>query len=136
MNPNVTNTVKELATVKATLAELDKQKAVLEARLIEEAGDEIASQLDGKDYGAGTVNLEIESFKVKLTYSKKIEYDQAGLETVAQQLAARGEDPKEYIKTKLDVSETAYKNWPSSLQALFQAYRTVKVGKPTISIEA
>ena len=42
-----------------------------------------------------------------------------------------GEPIAEYIKLKRDVSELAYRGWPSSLKKLFDPHRTLGVGKPT-----
>ena len=46
-----------------------------------------------------------------------------------------GEDPTDYIKTKLEVSEAAYTSWPRPVRELFTPARTVETGKPNYRIE-
>jgi hypothetical protein len=120
MENEINSIIQQLQVCKSTQASLAKQKAEL---------------LADKDYGTGTANIKSGVHRIKVVISKKVSYDQEGLKQVYDLLASRGEDPNEYMKVKLDVAEGAYKNWPSTLQALFEPYRTVETGKPTITIE-
>ena len=127
--------VQDLLECKAMLATATAAKARLEAELAAALQEQIQSQLVDKEYGTGTATVDVAGRKVKFIISKKASYDQEGLRAVYADLQGRGENPDEYIKVKFDVSESAYKNWPSSLQKLFQPYRTVEPSKPTVTIE-
>lgn len=124
-----------LQQVKQQEEKLAKIRKDAEDDLIDALGNEIRSQLNDKDYGCGTANVDLEGYKVKVVISKKVTYDQQGLETVEQQLVAAGQDPHEYMKVERKVSESSYKAWPSSLQAMFEPYRTVEASKPKITVE-
>ena len=115
--------------------ELKRVEKILEAEILSMAREDIASQLAKGEYGTGTATISADGMKVKVVVSKKVNYDQEGLAAVRQQLASNGEDPNEYVGVKYDVSEAAYKGWPSSLKAMFEPYRTVEPSKPTIKIE-
>ena len=127
--------VKRLYEMRLHIDELKRVEKMIEANILSQAHDELAQQFNDSDYGTGTATLAAEGYKVKVVVTKKVTYDQDGLKSVAEQLASNGEDPAEYIKAKYDVSETAYKNWPSSLKAMFEPYRTVEPSKPSIKIE-
>lgn len=45
------------------------------------------------------------------------------------------EDPAEYVKTELSVSERAYGAWPAPIRKLFEPARCAKPGKVKIIIE-
>lgn len=134
--PTLQSEVKRLHELRNHIDELKRVEKLLEAEIMGMARDTIATQLADKDYGAGTATLDVEGLKCKVVVSKKVTYDQEGLAAIRQQLANNGEDPSEYIGVKYDVSEAAYKQWPSSLQKMFEPYRTVEPSKPTIKIEA
>lgn len=84
----------------------------------------------------GTVRNPDGDYDVVVTVPKNTSWDQDKLQGVSEALANMGEDPHEYIDVKATVSETKYKSWPSSLQKMFEPARTVKPGKPKITIEA
>lgn len=134
--PTLQTEVKRLHELRQHIDELKRVEKLLEVEIMGMARDTIAAQLADKDYGAGTATLDVEGLKCKVVVSKKVTYDQEGLAAIRQQLIANGEDASEYIGVKYDVSEAAYKGWPSSLKAMFEPYRTVEPSKPTIKIEA
>jgi hypothetical protein len=115
--------------------ELKRVEKMIEADILTMAREDIANQLAKADYGAGTATLAVDGMKVKVVVSKKVSYEQAGLAAIREQLTANGEDPNEYVTARYDVAEAAYKQWPTSLQRMFEPYRTVEVTKPTIKIE-
>ena len=45
-----------------------------------------------------------------------------------------GENPADYVDTKLSVSETSYKAWPPAIRDLFTPARTVKPGKKKFEV--
>ena len=49
---------------------------------------------------------------------------------IAENIASAGEDPAEFIETKLSVSERKYGALPESWRKGFEPARTVRTGKP------
>jgi hypothetical protein len=133
--PTLETEIKRLHELRLHIDELKRVEKLIEADIMSQARDVVAAQLADAPYGAGTVTLPVEGFKAKVVVSKKVTYDQEGLAAIRQQLTNNGEDADEYIGVKYDVSEAAYKGWPSSLKAMFEPYRTVEPSKPTIKIE-
>ena len=127
--------IKRLHELRLHIDELKRVEKLIEADIMSQARDVVAAHLADAPYGAGTVTLLVNDFKAKVVVSKKVTYDQEGLAAIRQQLTNNGEDADEYISVKYDVSESAFKGWPSSLKAMFEPYRTVEPSKPTIKIE-
>ena len=133
-------TTPELACIADDLAE---QKAAL--GLVE---DKLRAALDLK-YGAraaqrraeeakdtGTVRFEDNGFIVVADLPKRVKWDQAKLRLAAEIIRTSwGDDPADYIKTKLEVSEAAFANWPRPVRELFTPARTVETAKPSYRIE-
>jgi len=82
----------------------------------------------GKD--TGTIRFEDDGVTVIAELSKRIEWDQALLAQIAENIASAGEDPAEFIETKLSVSERKYGALPESWRKGFEPARTVRTGKP------
>lgn len=61
---------------------------------------------------------------------KRIDWDQAMLAQIAENIAAAGEDSAEFIETTLKVSERKYAALPESWHKGFEPARTVRTGKP------
>lgn len=133
------NTIDQLATelvvLKGQIANLTTQKKKIEEALALCAEDDIRAQIGNAPYGVGTATIASEKYKIRYNIPKKVNWSQEMLEGIADELVRRGEEPREYVKVKFDVAENAYKNWPTSLQALFEPARTVEQGAPTITIE-
>jgi hypothetical protein len=125
----------ELEQISVKIEELKQQERKARALLLSASEAEIASQLEGKDYGCGTATVASDAFKIKVTVSKRVKWDSYALTVAEQNLIQLGEDPSEYIEVKRSVSESAYKNWPSTLQSLFVDARTVETSEPAIKIE-
>ena len=62
--------------------------------------------------------------------AKRIDWDQAKLAQIADNIASAGEDPAEFIETTLKVSERKYTALPESWRKGFDPARTVRTGKP------
>jgi hypothetical protein len=134
-------TAPELACILDDLAE---QKASL--TLIE---DKVRNALDRK-YGArarqrraeenkdtGTVRFEDNGFVIIADLPKRVKWDQDKLKHAVEIIRTGwGDDPAEYVKTKLDVSEAAFANWPRPVRELFVPARTVETGRPVYRIES
>jgi hypothetical protein len=122
----------ELADAKGFLADVEASLGVaLDYKFGEEARERRLAE--GKD--SGRVRLDDGAFVVVADQPKRIEWDQQELAAVIARIRHAGDDPAEYVKTKLEVSERAYGAWPQRIRAIFEPARTVKLGKPSYSIE-
>ena len=131
--------VELLANLQAELAHAAKQlksasfkfSAAMEMRYAARAAEE--RQAAGKD--TGTVRLVDGDYTVVADLPKRIDWDQAKLAQIAQNIAASDEDPTEFIDTKLTVSERKYTALPGSWRKGFETARTVRPGTLKITIE-
>ena len=123
-----------LAAVQAEIdVAIDRMKAVterfalaLEVRYAARASE--CRQAEGKD--TGTIRFEDDGVTVIADLAKRIDWDQAKLAQFAENIASAGEDPAEFIDTKLSVSERKYGALPESWRKGFEPARTVRTGKP------
>jgi hypothetical protein len=83
----------------------------------------------GKD--TGTVRFQDGDVEVIADLLKKVEWDQARLATLVEQIRAGGEDPREYVEASFKVAERAYGAWPERIRAAFEPARTVRTGRAT-----
>ena len=60
-----------------------------------------------------------------------MEWDQARLATLSEQIRAGGEDPGQYVEVSFKVSERAYTAWPDRIRQAFEPARTVRTGRAT-----
>ena len=77
----------------------------------------------------GTSHRRDGDYEVTVTVPKTVDWDQAKLASAIEHLRSQGENPAEYVETKLTVQERKYSAWPQSLRDLFEPARTVKSGK-------
>ena len=105
--------------------------AALAARYSERASE--ARRACGKD--TGTVRLADGDHTVVADLPKRVSWDQATLATIAQQIAAGGQDPSEFIETTLKVPERQYTALPADWRRMFDRARTVGSGTPSIRLE-
>jgi hypothetical protein len=88
----------------------------------------------GKD--AGTVRFEDEGCVIVADLRKQVKWDQEKLRHAIEIIRTGwGDDPADYVKLKLDVSEAAFVNWPRPVRELFVPARTVETGRPIYRIE-
>jgi hypothetical protein len=88
----------------------------------------------GKD--AGTVRFEDEGRVIVADLQKQVKWDQERLRHAVEIIRTGwGDDPADYVKVKLDVSEAAFANWPQQVRELFVPARTVETGRPIYRIE-
>lgn len=135
VNFTIDNVVSEILAIDDQVRALHVKRSEFEADLQGFISDDVTNQLADKDYNCGTATVETAEYKLKYVVSKKVDWSQDGLKMLAQQIASSGEDPGEYIKVAYDVSEQAYKNWPSKYRSAFEPFRTVKQSKPKITFE-
>lgn len=84
----------------------------------------------------GTHHRQDNGFDIKVTVPKRVEWDQAALASAVETIKGWGEDPAEYVDTKISVSERKFDAWPSAVRDLFEPARTVKTGKPQFAVSA
>lgn len=73
-------------------------------------------------------------YEIKITVPKRVEYDSAKIVDAIDTIKGWGEDPADYVETKITVAESKYKAWPPAIRNLFEPARTVKAGKPKFEI--
>ncbi len=123
-----------LAAVQAEIdVAIDRMKAVTErfALALEvryEARASECRQAQGKH--TGTIRFEDDGVTVIADLAKRIDWDQAKLAQIAENIASAGEDPADFINTKLSVSERKFGALPESWRKGFEPARTVRTGKP------
>lgn len=129
----------QIAELKASIA--DKVDALCAKRdeinnlLNFEITKQATEELKNEDYGCGTANIETDRYKVKVVVSKGVKWDEDILRKIAVQIREGGQDPEDFIKYKLSVSETDYKKFGDNIQAVFEPARTIQPSKPVIKIE-
>lgn len=84
--------------------------------------------------GPGTVHRQDGGYDIKVTVPKRVDWDQAKLSGAVETIKSWGEDPAEYVDTKITVQERRYEAWPSAIRDLFEPARTVKTGKPQFAV--
>jgi hypothetical protein len=128
-----------LAAVQAEIETAsDRMKAVterfalaLEVRYAARAAD--CRQDAGKD--TGTIRFEDGDVTVIADLAKRIDWDQAKLAQIAENIALAGDDPTEFIETTLKVSERKYTALPEMWRKGFEPARTVRTGKPKFRLQ-
>jgi hypothetical protein len=108
-----------------------KFSAALEVRYATRAAE--ARRACGKD--TGTVRLVDGDYTVVADLPKRVDWDQEKLAQIAANIAASGEDPAEFIDTKLSVSERKYGALPEAWRKGFEPARTVGSGKASFKLE-
>ena len=86
----------------------------------------------GKD--TGTVRFQDGSVEIAVDLPKKVEWDQARLATLVEQIRTGGEDPGEYVEVSFKVSERAYTAWPERIRLAFEPARIVRTGRQTFKL--
>ncbi len=131
--------VELLAALQAELDHAGKQlKAAtarfgtaLEVRYATRAAE--ARRACGKD--TGTVRLVDGDYTVLADLPKRVDWDQEVLAQIARNIADSGEDPAEFIDTKLIVSERKYGALPEAWRKGFEPARTVRSGALKVTLE-
>jgi hypothetical protein len=132
--------VELLASVQAELAHANKQlkaatarlNTALEVRYATRAAE--ARRACGKD--TGTVRLADGNYTVIADLPKRVDWDQEKLAQIAANIADSGDDPADFIDTKLTVSERKYGALPEAWRKGFEPARTVKVGALKVTLES
>jgi len=131
--------LKELLQKRTTLEEemagLQEQITAVNVDIEHALAEQLAAlrKLQGKEYGA--VNLVAEGIKITETIPKKIEWDQEKMNALFDAIAAAGDDPRAYMKMKLEVQERIYDSMIAEVKTMFTDCRTVKPGKPSLKFD-
>jgi hypothetical protein len=131
--PELACILDDLAEQKASLALIeDKLRSALDLKYGGRARQRRAEE--GKD--TGTVRFDDNGFVVIADLPKRVKWDQEKLKHAAEIIRSGwGDDPSGYIRVKLEVSESAFANWPRPVRELFIPARTVETGRPVYRIE-
>ena len=86
----------------------------------------------GKD--TGTVRFQDGTVEIAVDLPKKVDWDQARLAALSEQIRAGGEDPGQYVEVSFKVAERAYAAWPASIRSEFEPARTVRTGRQTFKL--
>ena len=130
--PQLATLLDDLAARKARLSDLEQKLiSALDLRYGARASQRRAEM--GKDTGA--VRFDDNGYVVVADLPKRVKWDQEKLRHAVEIIRSSwNDDPADYVKTKLEVSESAYANWPRAVRELFQPARTVETGKPTFKL--
>lgn len=115
-------------TLKSATARLN---TALEVRYATRAAE--TRRACGKD--TGTVRLADGDYTVIADLPKRVDWDQEMLAQIAANIADNGDDPAEFIDTKLTVPERKYNALPEAWRDGFEPARTVKVGALKVTLE-
>ena len=116
---------KELDKVKQKINDLN---IVLAERYQNEARDSLSDE--GKDYGTVTINED--GYKVKVTLSKKVTWDQEGLAIAFTEM--NPDDARHFAKLTYSVEEKKYNAAQPAIKAKLQEHRVVELKGTTIDI--
>jgi hypothetical protein len=131
--------VELLAALQAELDHASRQlkaatarfSTALEVRYATRASE--ARHACGKD--TGTIRLIDGDYTVVADLPKRVDWDQKKLAQIAANIAGSGEDPAEFIDTKLSVSERKFGALPDAWRKGFEPARTVGFGKASFKLE-
>jgi hypothetical protein len=118
------------ARLKRDKAAKTRLDGALSVRYADRAAKE--RQAHGKD--TGTVRFDDGDFTIVADLPKRVDWDQEKLAQIAANIAHSGEDPAEFIDTKLSVPERKYGALPESWRDGFEPARTVRMGTLKITI--
>lgn len=126
--------LRRITSAETTIAVCEQNIKQAKAELLNRRESEIKQLLKAKDEPFGKVEIIVGNYAVDVTVPKKVVWDQDLLRDKHKSIAESGDNPDMYIKTKYDVSETAYKSWPKEVREFFDDARSVAAGNPTIKI--
>ncbi|MDP2359110.1 MAG: hypothetical protein Q8M31_24045 [Beijerinckiaceae bacterium] len=131
--PELATLLDDLAERKSRLADLEQKLAsALDLRYGARASQRRAEM--AKDTGA--VRFDDNGYVVVADLPKRVKWDQEKLRHAVEIIRSSwNDDPADYVKTKLEVSESAFTNWPRVVRELFQPARTVETGRPAYRLE-
>lgn len=123
------------ATIEPALAEMRDQICDINLQIGTATQDKLKElrTLQAKQYGV--VHLVMGGVKVSETVSKRVTWDQAKLGELFTRIQASGDEPRNYMKMKLEVGEKEFDKFAPGIKDIFAEARTVTPGVPTIKFE-
>ena len=118
--------------LKSQIQALKDKQAVLNDDLAVRFGNTARNRLseDGKDYGSVTLNEE--GYKVKVTLRQKVSWDQEGLAQTLMNMSQ--DDARHYAKITYGIDERKYNNAPPAVKDKLQQHRTVELTGTSVDI--
>jgi SAM-dependent MidA family methyltransferase len=126
--------LRRIEAAESTVAVCEQNIKSAKAELLRRREKEIQQLLKAKDEPFGKVEIIVGNHVVDVIVPKKVVWDQGVLAEKRKLITESGDNPDVYVKTKYDVSETAYKSWPQEVRDFFDDARSVATGNPTIKI--
>ena len=131
---NLRSVYDRLQEVEQQLADLLKEKKVIENSLSSQYQDAAQDQLHakGKDFGQATIHTD-DGFKVTIDFRKKVEWDQDQLISALD--AMDGDTAKHYASLKVSVAEAKFQQAPPEIKAALSECRTVSLQGISVKIQ-
>jgi hypothetical protein len=102
---------------------------------VESIDEKILSELLDKVKPQGSTTVDYEGRKVTVTIPITVKWDQGILREIREKIRSGGDNPDDFMETKFNVKEIAYKNWPEPLQKVFLPARTITPGKKRLEVK-
>ncbi len=121
---------------------IEQEIAVLEAQLANvntDIADLLAMQLEtvrkaqGKEFGS--VNVVSEGYRITETIPKRVKWNQKKMAEIFQTIKQHGDNPFDYMKVELGVSEKVYYKLDAGTRGVFDEARIIEKGRPSLEIE-
>ena len=87
----------------------------------------------GRD--TGTIRFEQDGVTVVADLPKRVDWDQDRIAKLVERIRAGGDDPSQYVDIAIKVPERKYTAWPDHIRTQFEPARTVRTGKPSITLK-
>jgi hypothetical protein len=124
------------ASIHQRLEDCKKLKSRLDAALDHRFGQRARNVRSSHGKDTGTIHFEDGPITITAKLPKRVKWDQSKLADIIETIRLEWrEDPAQYVKTELKVSEAAYSAWPEVIRELFRPARTVATGKPSYLLE-
>jgi hypothetical protein len=125
--------VDAMAKIQGRIDEIDIEVKRLTKEIDAKVADLVADIRKTKP--TGTVNIEAEGVIIKHSVPKKVAWDQDALADAFEKIEEAGDNPFNYITVKYSVEERKFTAWPDKIKAFFQKARTLKPGKPAVTLK-
>lgn len=97
--------------------------------------DETIKQIRQRDNKlTGSIKFDDSGVQIISEFPKIVSWDQKELSKIADNISSNGGNPDEYMKISYKIEERKYNAWPEKLKNIFAEARTLRIGKPTITL--
>ena len=124
------NLANQLQSVEDQIKNLTFQKKRIVSEIIDRNSSLLEAALKAKEEPYGDVRTDF----FKVTYPKKVDWDQKQLAALADEIKAAGSYVSDYIKISYEISEASWKAWPREIKEQFEKARTVSRGNPSVKV--